>query len=175
MLANRSVQGSIRASRVLTGALAGQSSFHAPWPRRFYVEIWSARAPTIAREGACAPKKENARRDSPGRPVTKNSPFSSKKMRSPVSYRVNLSPPGPVRTCRARGEENSDHYEICTIRLHVGRAPVDGASWNPCPRRLCWAALGPAGNTTEYPANCRFDQQEFGAVLGQADELIQQH
>ena len=57
VLVNKSVPGSIRASRVLTGALAGQFSFYALWPRLLNMEMWSAMAPATAREGACASPK----------------------------------------------------------------------------------------------------------------------
>lgn len=68
--------------------------------------------------------------------VTKIPRFSSKKMCPPVSYRVDLSPPGAVRICCARGEENNHHYEIWTILLHVGGAHVNGATWNPRAKRI---------------------------------------
>ena len=56
--ANRIVPGSIRASRVPTGALAGQFSFHTLRPRPLHVKMWPARAPTTAREDARAPQSD---------------------------------------------------------------------------------------------------------------------
>ena len=57
MLASRSVPASIRASRVLTGALAGQFTLYARRPRPFQLKTWPARAPATAREGARTPQK----------------------------------------------------------------------------------------------------------------------
>ena len=58
VFASRNVPGSIRASRVLTGAPAGQFSFRALWPRRFHAKMRPARAPATASRfkiGTCAP------------------------------------------------------------------------------------------------------------------------